>query len=39
MKFSIDVSQREGQRPNGRFHGETEAMGMTRRGIWILTDE
>ena len=39
MEFPIDVSQREGQRPNGRLYGETEAMGMTRRWIWILAYE
>ena len=39
MKFSIDVSQREGQRPDGRLHGETEAMGMTRSWIRILADQ
>ena len=39
MKFPIDVSQRERQRPNGRLHRETEAMGMPRGWIWILADE
>ena len=39
MEFPIDVSQREGQRPNGGLHGKTEAMGMTRSWIWILPDE
>ena len=38
-EFPIDVSQRERQRPNGRLHGETEAMGMTRGRIGILADE
>ena len=36
MEFPIDVSQREGQRPDGRLHGETEAMGMTGGRIGIL---
>ena len=39
MEFPIDVSQREGQRPNGRLHGKTETMGMTRGGIWILANQ
>src|SRR5712692_5938515 len=39
LEFPIDISQREGQRPNGGLHGETEAMGMTRSWIWILADE
>lgn len=39
MELPIDISQRKGQRPNGRLHGETEAMGMTRGWIWILADE
>jgi len=39
MKFSKHVSQREWQRPNGRLHGETETMRMTRSWIWILADE
>ena len=39
MEFPIDVSQREGQRPNGGLHGETEAMGMTRGWIGILANE
>ena len=39
MKLPIGVSQREGQRPNGGLHGETEAMGMTRGWIGILADE
>ena len=39
MEFPIDVSQREGQRPDGRLHGETEAMGMTRGWIRILAHE
>jgi hypothetical protein len=39
MEFPIHVSQREGQRPNGGLHGETEAMGMTRGWIRILADK
>ena len=39
MKLPIGVSQREGQRPNGRLHGETETMGVTRRWVRILADE
>jgi hypothetical protein len=39
MEFPIDVSQREGQRPNGGLHGETETVRMTRGWIWILADE
>jgi hypothetical protein len=39
MEFPIDISQREGQRPHGGLHGETEAMGMTRGWIGILADE
>lgn len=39
LEFSKDVSQRERQRPNGRLHGETEAMGMTRSWIGILADQ
>ena len=39
MKLPIDVSQRQGQRPNGGLHGETEAMGMTRGWIGILANE
>ena len=39
MEFPIDISQREGQRPNGRLHGETEAMRMTRSWVRILADE
>ena len=39
MELPIDVPQGKGQRPNGRLYGETEAMGMTRSWIWILTDE
>ena len=39
MEFSIDVSQRERQRPNGGLHRETEAMGMTRGWIGVLADE
>ena len=39
MEFPIDVSQREGQRPNGRLHGEAEAMRMTRGWIGILADK
>lgn len=36
LEFPIDVSQREGQRPDGRLHGEAEAMGMTGSRIGIL---
>jgi hypothetical protein len=39
MEFLIDISQRKGQRPNGRLYGETEAMGMTGGWIWILPHE
>ena len=39
MELPIDVSQREGQRPNGGLHGETEAMGMTRGWIRILANK
>ena len=39
MEFPIDVSQRLGQRPNGRLHRKTETMGMTRGWIWILADK
>ena len=39
MEFPIDVSQREGQRPNGGLHRETEAMGMTGSWIGVLANE
>ncbi len=39
MEFPIDVSQREGQRPNGGLHGKTEAMGMTGGWIGVLPNE
>ena len=39
MEFPKDVSQRERQKSNGRFHGETETMGMTRRWVRILADK
>ena len=39
MELPINVSQREGQRPNGWWHGETEAMGMPRGWIGVLADE
>ena len=39
MELPINVSQREGQRPNDGLHGETEAMGMTRSRTGILADK
>src|SRR6185295_1328339 len=39
LEFAKDVSQRERQKSNGRFHGETETMGMTRRWVRILADK
>jgi len=39
LEFPKDVSQRERQRPNGRLHGETQTMGVTRCWVRILADE
>ena len=39
MEFPKDVSQGERQRPDGRLHGETEPMRMTRGRVWILANK
>jgi len=39
MEFSIDVSQRERQRLNGGLYRKTEAMGMTRGWIGVLSNK